>query len=148
MARTGAEYSAFNTSKLEYKETGGSSYTRIYGLANIPDIGGTPNKIDTTDLDNEKYETSIMGLQPALELDFEFNMENPTATANIKLASDMEDADEVYDFKLTYANGIIVAFQSKVRTTILGGANGDLQKFTMHLAPEGEPTITIPVASL
>ena len=148
MARAGVEYTAMNGSKLEFKKNGESEYTRIYGLSNIPDLGGTPNKIDTTDLDNEKYETNIMGLMPALELDFEFNMEDPSATANIKLASDLEDEDSVIEFKLTYKNGITAEFQSKVRTTILGGANGDLQKFTMHLAPESEPVITIPEKTL
>ena len=68
MARTGANYSALNGSKLEYKDN--STYKQIYGLSSIPDIGGTPNRIDTTDLDNTKFETSILGLQPALELDF------------------------------------------------------------------------------
>ena len=145
MARTGANYSALNGSKLEYKEN--VTYKQIYGLANIPDIGGTPNRIDTTDLDNTKFETSILGLQPALELDFEFNMEDPSATANIKLVSDMEDAEKVYDFRLTYKNGITVELSSKVRTTLVGGASGDLSKFTLHLAPESEPTITIPTST-
>lgn len=143
MARTGANYSALNGTKLEYKD-GELTYKQIYGLSSIPDIGGTPNRIDTTDLDNTKFETSILGLQPALELDFEFNMEDPTATANIKLVSDMEDTGEVYEFKLTYKNGITVEFSSEVRTTLLGGASGDLSKFTLHLAPESEPKITIP----
>ena len=145
MARTGANYSALNGSKLEYKEN--STYKQIYGLANIPDIGGTPNRIDTTDLDNTKFETSILGLQPALQLDFDFNMEDPSTTANIKLVSDMEDAEKVYDFRLTYKNGITVEFSSEVRTTLVGGASGDLSKFTLHLAPKSEPTITIPTST-
>ena len=148
MARNGAKYHAFNGAKLEYCATQSGSYTRIYGLSNIPDIGGTPNKIDTTDLDNTEFETSIMGLKPALELDFEFNMEDPGVNANIKIASDLEDSNNDYYWKLTYPNGIVVAFVSKVRTTIMGGASQDLQKFTMHLAPNSEPTITIPTASL
>ena len=145
MARTGANYSALNGSKLEYKEN--TTYKQIYGLANIAYIGGTPNRIDTTDLDNTKFETSILGLQPALELDFEFNMEDPSSTANIKMVSDMEDAGKVYDFRLTYNNGITVEFSSEVRTTLVGGASGDLSKFTLHLAPESEPTITIPAST-
>ena len=145
MARTGANYSALNGSKLEYKEN--TTYKQIYGLSSIPDIGGTPNRIDTTDLDNTKFETSILGLQPALQLDFDFNMEDPSATANIKLVSDMEDAEKVYDFRLTYKNGITVEFSSEVRTTLVGGASGDLSKFTLHLAPESEPTITIPAST-
>lgn len=146
MARTGAKYSALNGSKLEYKKNG--TFTQIYGLATIPDIGGTPNKINTTDLDNTKYETNMMGLIPAQDLDFEFNMEDPSAEANIKVASDMEDAGTSYDFKITYKNGITVTFTSAVRTTIVGGSSGDLQKFTMHLAPESEPVRTVPTQTV
>lgn len=148
MARSGAKYHALNGAKLEYSTTSTGSYTQIYGLLTIPDIGGTPNKIDTTDLDNTEYETSIMGLKPAVELDFEFNMEDPAVTANIKVASDLEDANTDYYFKLTYPNGIVVSFDSKVRTTIQGGSSQDLQKFTMHLAPNSEPVVTIPTTSL
>lgn len=144
MARTGANYTAYNGSKLEYKESSGSSYTQIYGLRQTPDIGGTPNKIDTTDLDNTTFETAINGLQPAQEYDFEFNMEDPAVTANIYLVSQMEDSGKVYEFKYTLSNEITVEFQSDVRTTILGGASGDLIGFAMHLSPIAEPVVTIP----
>ena len=148
MAREGAQYSALNGSKLEYSTTSTGSYTQIYGMTTIPDIGGTPNKIDTTDLDNTKYETNILGLQPAPEFDFEFNCEDPSNVANIKLVFDMAQDDTNYYFKLTYANGVVVTFDSKVRYTLQGGSTGDLQKFTMHLAPNSEPVVTIPTTSV
>ena len=148
MARDGAVYSAFNGSKLEYSTTETGSYTQIYGLKTIPDIGGTPNQIDTTDLDNTEFETAINGLKPAQQYEFEFNMESPTATANIKLASDLEDAGTKAYWKLTLANGIVVSFQSDVKTTINGGSSGDLIGFTMTLAPISEPTVTVPTTSL
>ena len=144
MARAGAKYSAYNGSRLEYKNSSGSSYTQIYGIRQTPDIGGTPNRIDTTDLDNTTFETAINGLQPAQEFDFEFNMEDPNLTANIYLVSQMEDSGKVYEFKYTLANGITVEFESDVRTTILGGASGDLIGFQMHLSPISEPEVTIP----
>lgn len=144
MARAGALYHAFNGSKLEYSATENGSYTQIYGLSNIPDIGGEPNKIDTTDLDNLKYETNILGLQPAPEMTFEFNMEDPSAEANIKVVSDMEDSGNNYYFKLTYSNGIVITFDSKVRTTIVGGGSEDLLKFQLHLSPNSEIEKTIP----
>ena len=144
MARTGAKYSAYNGSKIEYKESSGSTYTRIYGIKQTPDVGGTPNKIDTTDLDNLKMETAINGLQPAQEYDFEFNMEDPDVTSNIYLVSQMEESGNTYEFKYTLSNGITIEFESDVRTTIQGGANGDLIGFIMHLSPVNEPTITFP----
>lgn len=148
MARSGAIYNAFNGSKLEYATTENGDYTQIYGLKTAPDIGGTPNQIDTTDLDNTEYETAINGLKPAQQYEFEFNMEAPNANANIKLASDLEDAGTKAYWKYTLSNGIIVSFQSDVKTTISGGSSGDLLGFTMTLAPISEPVVIIPTTSL
>jgi len=140
-------YHAYNGSKIEYAESEEGTYTRIPGLRNIPDIGGEPNTIDTTDLDNTEYETNMYGLKPAQAYTFEFNMQDPSVTANIKIASDLEDKGNSYYWKLTYANGIIVKFQSKVKTTILGGNSGDLIGFQMHLAPKNEPVREIPTTN-
>ena len=46
MAREGAHYTALNGAKLEYSTTKTGSYTQIYGLKTIPEIGGEPNDID------------------------------------------------------------------------------------------------------
>lgn len=139
-------YSAYNGSRLEYSATNGTSgpWTQIKGIKQTPDIGGTPNKIDTTDLDNTKYETAINGLIPAQDYEFEFNMEDPSATANIKLASDLEDSGDIVYWKYTLSNGITVTFRSDVRTTIQGGGSGDLIGFTMSLSPVDEPERTVP----
>ena len=86
MARENANYTAMNGAKLEYSSSQSGSYTQIYGLKTIPDIGGTPNTIDTTDLDNTEYETNIMGLKPAQQYDFEFTgwaPETSSVTQNI-----------------------------------------------------------------
>lgn len=140
-------YSIYNGTKLEYSTSENGTYTQIKGIKQTPDIGGTPNRVDTTDLDNTKYETAINGLLPAQEYDFEFNMEDPTATANIKLASDLEDSEDIYYWKYTLANGIIITFRSDVRTTIQGGGSQDLIGFAMHLSPIDEITKTIPITS-
>ena len=137
-------YHSYNGTKLEFATTSTGSYTRVYGLKTIPDIGGEPNRIDTTDLDNTEYETNMYGLKPAQAYNFDFNMQDPSAEANIKLVSDMEDAGTNYYWKLTYSNGLIVTFQSKVKTTILGGSSNDLIGFQLHLAPKNEPEKTIP----
>ena len=140
-------YSAYNGSKLDYSKTAGPDgpWTKINGIKQTPDIGGTPNKIDTTDLDNTKYETAINGLIPAQDYEFEFNMEDPTATANIKLVSDLEDSGEIVYWRYTLTNGITVTFRSDVRTTIQGGGSGDLIGFSISLSPIDEPERTIPV---
>ena len=138
-------YKAYNGSKLEYALSVDGDYKQIKGLKTTPDIGGEPNSIDTTDLDNTEFETAMHGLKPAQNYAFEFNMEDPSAEANIKLASDLEDAGTVAYWKYTLSNGIVVSFRSDVRTMIAGGSSGDLIGFTMYLSPREEPAITIPV---
>lgn len=140
------KYSVMNGATLEYSETEDGEYKKIKGLKTTPDVGGEPNQIDTTDLDNVEFETAMPGLKPTQKYDFEFNMENPSATANIKVASDLEDSKKEYFWKYTLSNGILIQFKSKVKTTIKGGSNGDLNGFTMHLNPIGEPERTIPVS--
>lgn len=137
-------YHAYNGSKLEYSQTQDGEYTQIKGLKTTPDIGGEPNKIDTTDLDNTEFETAINGLKPQQNYTFEFNMEDPSAEANIKLASDLENEGEAVYWKYTLSNGIVVAFRSDVKTMIAGGSSGDLIGFSIYLSPIDEPTITIP----
>lgn len=138
------KYSAYNGSKLEYSETESGTYKKINGLKTTPDIGGEPNSIDTTDLDNVEFETAMNGLKPAQNYTFEFNMEDPSAESNIKTASDLEDSKKPYYWKYTLANGIIISFRSDVKTMIAGGSSGDLIGFSMYLSPIDEPVRTIP----
>ena len=143
-----ATYTLGHGTKLEYSETENGSYTRIYGPKSIAEIGGTPDRISTDTLDNEKYHTAIDGLMPEVALDIPFNLDAESAEANLKLVVDMEATGNEYWFKITYTSGVIVTFKSKVRYSI-GAANpNEIQEFTMHLSPVGEPVITVPSTSL
>jgi hypothetical protein len=140
-------YHAYSQSKLEYSATESGTYTKIYGLKTIPDIGSEPEDIETTTLDNKKFKTAISGLQDVQKYTFEFQMEDPSAESNFKIACDLEDAGSVNYWKLTLSNGVIISFRSKVTTAIKGGEYGDLIGFSMTLTPIGEPTKTIPTES-
>ena len=52
------------------------------------------------------------GLKPAQAYNFDFNMENPSVEANIKIASDLEDSKKIYFWKYTLTNGIIYLLPS------------------------------------
>lgn len=141
-------YHAYSQTKLEYATTSTGSYSRIYGLRVVPDIGSEPDEIETTTLDNQKYKTAILGLQDIQKYVFEFNMEDISAESNYKVACDLEDSGNIYYWKLTLSNGLVISFRSKVTTSIQGGEYGDLIGFTMTLAPIGEPEKTFPSVSL
>lgn len=142
-----ATYQILNGSKLEYSTTKTGSYTQIVGLKTMPDFGSTPNKVDTTTLDNTKYETSINGLIPAVDLTYEFNLEAPSATSNIKKAYDLSETNTSYWWKVTLNDGITILYQSKVAIGIKGGSSEDLETFEMYHAPEGELEITVPTTT-
>lgn len=141
-------YSTYNGTTLEYCATETGTYTKIKGLLNVPDIGGEPNSIDTTTLDNLKYQTEKYGLMPAVKLAYEYNLEDPNATANIKLASDLEDSGLEYFWKLTYPNGIVIKYKSAVKIDIKGGSSDELMKFGMYHNPVSEVERIIPTSSI
>lgn len=66
---------AINTSNtiLKYAETKEGSFEKLIDITNYPDLGGVPNKLDTTDLTQIKFKTSILGLQEIPDLSFESN---------------------------------------------------------------------------
>lgn len=137
-------YSTFNGTKLEFAATESGPKKKIKGLLSVPDIGGEPHEVDTTTLDNTKYQTSKAGLMPSAKLTFEFNLEDPSATSNIKLASDLEDSQKVYYWWLTYSNGIVMSYRSPVVIDFKGGSSGELIKFRMYHNPVKEIKKTIP----
>lgn len=138
-----AEYNILNGTKVQYSETEAGTYTDLIGVKTLPDFGSTPNKVDTTTLDNTVYETNINGLIPALDLTYELNLEAPSATANIKKVYDMAESDTAYFWKVTLKSGIVIAYKSKVKYGIKGGSSEDLETFEMYHAPEEGITVTV-----
>lgn len=143
-----ATFTLGHGTKIEYSATENGTYKQLYGPTSIPEIGGTPDRVSTDSLDNEKFHTAIDGLMPEVALDIPFNLDAQSVQANLKEVYDMEQAGTEYFFKITYTSGVVVSFKSKVKYS-LGAANpNELETFTMHLSPVGEPVITVPTTSL
>ena len=58
---------------LNYKVLVGDTYAKLVDIVNYPDMGSTPSKLDTTDLSQSTFKTSILGLQEVPDLAFECN---------------------------------------------------------------------------
>lgn len=143
-----ATFTLGHGTKIEYSATENGTYKQLYAATSIPEIGGTPDRVSTDSLDNEKFHTAIDGLMPEVALDIPFNLDAQSSQANLKEVYDMEQAGTEYYFKITYTSGVVVSFRSVVKYS-LGAANpNELETFTMHLSPVGEPVITVPTTSL
>ena len=131
--------------KLEFSTDKGTTWTRVYGLASTPDFGGQPNKIDTTTLDNTVSETSTNGLQPAVELSYEFNVQElNSAEANLRQIKTLADAKTQSQWRLTKASGMTIEYEAVPSISYSADEQGGIEKFVMYHDLKSDLTISLP----
>ena len=131
--------------KLEYSTDNGSTWTRVYGLASTPDFGGQPNKIDTTTLDNTVAETSTNGLQPAVELSYEFNVQELNSQdANLRQIKTLADAKTKAKWRLTKASKMTIEYEAIPSISYSADEQGGIEKFVMYHDLKSDLTVTLP----
>ena len=131
--------------KLEYTTDNGSTWTRVYGLASTPDFGGQPNKIDTTTLDNTIAETSTNGLQPAVELSYEFNVQELNSqNANLRQIKTLADAKTKAKWRLTKASKMTIEYEAVPSISYSADEQGGIEKFVMYHDLKSDLTVTLP----
>ena len=131
--------------KLEYTTDNGTTWTRVYGLASTPDFGGQPNKIDTTTLDNTIAETSTNGLQPAVELSYEFNVQElNNQNANLRQIKTLADAKTKAKWRLTKASKMTIEYEAVPSISYSADEQGGIEKFVMYHDLKSDLTVTLP----
>lgn len=123
------------------------NWTDLQGCTEIPDVGGSPDTVESTTLDNLVYRSYVKGLQDLGSLDFPFNLETPSASSNINLVAGL-DKDTLYGWKIEYASGVTIKIKSKPSYSFNAVGVNEIESFTLHLIPEEEPTITVPQTSI
>ena len=131
--------------KLEYSTDSGTTWTRVYGLASTPDFGGQPNKIDTTTLDNTVAETSTNGLQPAVELSYEFNVQElNNQNANLRQIKTLADAKTKAKWRLTKASQMTIEYEAVPSISYSADEQGGIEKFVMYHDLKSDLTVSLP----
>ena len=131
--------------KLEFSTDKGTTWTRVYGLASTPDFGGQPNKIDTTTLDNTVSETSTNGLQPAVELSYEFNVQELNSeNANLRLIKTLADNKTKVKWRLTKASKMTIEYEAVPSISYSADEQGGIEKFVMYHDLKSDLTVTLP----
>ena len=131
--------------KLEYSTDNGTTWTRVYGLASTPDFGGQPNKIDTTTLDNTVAETSTNGLQPAVELSYEFNVQELNSeNANLRLIKTLADNKTKAKWRLTKASKMTIEYEAVPSISYSADEQGGIEKFVMYHDLKSDLTVSLP----
>ena len=131
--------------KLEYSTDNGTTWIRVYGLASTPDFGGQPNKIDTTTLDNTVAESSTNGLQPAVELSYEFNVQElNNQNANLRQIKTLADAKTKAKWRLTKASKMTIEYEAVPSISYSADEQGGIEKFVMYHDLKSDLTVTLP----
>lgn len=98
-------YSTIGT-KLSYKTTStGTTYTQLCKIKSYPDLGGAPENLETTDLE-DTFQTFVPGVQSMDQMEFTANY-NPTDYAAVVAAIPSDGAELYYelDFGAAGAQG-------------------------------------------
>lgn len=89
-------YNASSTYKsFLMHSTDGTTYTKVIDIKDYPDLGGTPETIDTTTL-TDKMRTSVLGIQEAENFVFNANYDPTQFASLVTLATADETAPSYY----------------------------------------------------
>lgn len=114
---------------LNYKLLVGDAFAKLCDIVSYPDMGSTPSKLDTTDLSQATYKTSILGLQELPDLTFEANYDE----AKYATISALTGAN--YFFQLAFgASDGTFSWQGQIRVFANGGGIDEVRKMTITLS--------------
>lgn len=130
---------SFNEAKISYKEGTGSDFTEIDLLMEVPELGGDPEKIDVTTL-NDKNKKYIPGISDLGDLAFVFLFDNSSETSNYRVLKNLQDNNTLATFKLEYPDGSGHTFDAYVNVKIAGGGVNAAKTFTANMFLQSEIT--------
>lgn len=128
---------------LSYSKTGGSDYTVIPDLQEIPDLGGDVDTVEVTTLADgaKRY---IKGIKDYGDLQFTFLYDNSSEASNYRILRGLEDAGGVNYFKVTLPDDTTFTFSGEVATAIAGAGVGDALTFTATITLNSDMVVTNP----
>lgn len=125
---------------------GASSFNKLCKIKSYPDLGGSPDLLETTDLEDFK-QTFVPGVQTQSELTFTANF-NPTDYRAV-LASSYEYSNALHAYEVAFGDGskdtsgnatIIQRFRWIGKHSVYVNGNGvnEVREMTITCIPESE----------
>ena len=132
-----------NGAKLGYKKSGGSTYTDLPGLKEIPEMGIDPEKVENTCLTdkNKQYEN---GIGDAGDITYKFKYNNSKADCPYRVMRAAQDSGEVLSFQETLVDGTTTEFEGQVSVKRTGGGVNGVIEFNLAISLQSDLTVTDP----
>lgn len=128
---------------LHYKVAAGA-FTEIEDLLEVPELGGAPEKIDTTTL-KHKTKRSIPGVIDLGDLAFKFLYDNSGPEANYRVLKGLQDNRIVATYKVTYPDGTAHQFDAYIAVKMDGAAVAGKLTFTATFMLQSDVEIIDPI---
>ena len=127
---------------LSYKKD--SQFAVIPDLQEVPDLGGSAEKVDVTTLADGNYKY-INGIKDFGDLEFKFLYSNSGTESNYRICRGLEEAGKVVEWKVEFPDGTGFEFSGEPSTTIDGQSVNSAITFTLNITLNSDITVSNPV---
>ncbi len=132
-----------NNTKFYYKKGTSEQFTEIEYLMEVPEFGGTPEKIDVTVL-SDKTKRYVPGINDLGDLVFKFLYDNSSETANYRVLKGLADDGDCAIFKLQYPDGTSHEFEAVPAVKMDAGAINGALTFSATMMLQSDITVGNP----
>ena len=127
---------------LSYKKE--TQFVVIPDLQEVPDLGGSAEKVDVTTLADANYKY-INGIKDFGDLEFKFLYSNSGTESNYRICRGLEEAGKVVEWKVSFPDGTSFEFSGEPSTTIDGQSVNSAITFTLNITLNSDITVSNPV---
>ena len=127
---------------LSYKKE--TQFVVIPDLQEVPDLGGSAEKVDVTTLADGNYKY-INGIKDFGDLAFKFLYNNTGTESNYRICRGLEEAGKVVEWKVEFPDGTGFEFSGEPSTTIDGQSVNSAITFTLNITLNSDITVSNPV---
>jgi len=134
-----------NNTRMYYKAGIMTEYTELPYLMEVPEMGGTPEKIDVTVLTDtvKKY---MHGIKDMGDFIFKFLYDNSDTTSNYRILKGLQDENTAAQFKLSYPDGTNHLFTALPAVKMDAAAINGALTFSCTMSLQSDITVENPSA--
>lgn len=128
---------------LSYKGLADEDYTLIPNLQEVPELGGSAEKVDVTTLADGNYKY-INGIKDFGDLAFKFLYDNSGTQSNYRICRGLEEDGTVIDWKVEFPDGTTFEFAGEASTAIDSASVNSALTFTLNITLNSDITVKNP----
>ena len=128
---------------LSYKGLADEGYTLIPNLQEVPELGGSAEKVDVTTLADGNYKY-INGIKDFGDLAFKFLYDNSGTQSNYRICRGLEEDGTVINWQVEFPDGTTFEFAGEASTAIDSASVNAALTFTLNITLNSDITVKNP----